>query len=286
MKPEQTYADRFQKVFEYIDQHLDEPISVGQLSEIAHFSVFHFHRQFTQYTGVPVYRYIQLMRLRRASYLLAFNRKEKVVDVALGVGFEAPESFARAFKNTFGQSPTEFREQPDWQEWHSKFTFQATEPAQAMEIEIVQSDAIRVAVLEHHGHPDLVSNTVARFIEWRKASGLSPIASSKTFGIVYNDPETVAPEEFRYDICGSVAAEITDNPQGVRNGWIPAGRCARVHHHGSHAKLGPVVQHIYREWLPQSGEELRDFPVYFHFLNLLSSTPEHELETDVYLPLR
>ena len=286
MKPEQTYAERFQRVFEYIDRHLDEPISVSQLSEVAHFSAFHFHRQFTLYTGVPVYRYVQLMRLRRASYLLAFNRKEKVVDVALGVGFETPESFARAFKNTFGQSPTAFREQPDWQEWHSKFTFQTTEPVQAMEIEIVQGDAIRVAVLEHHGHPDLVSNTVARFIEWRKASGLSPIKSSKTFGIVYNDPETVPPEEFRYDVCGSIMAEIPENPQGVRNGWIPAGRCARVRHHGSHVKLGPVVQHLYREWLPQSGEELRDFPVYFHFLNLLSSTPEHELETDVYLPLK
>lgn len=285
MKPEQTYAERFQKVFEYIDRHLDEPISVSQLSDVAHFSTFHFHRQFTQYTGVPVYRYVQLMRLRRASYLLAFDRKEKVVDVALGVGFEAPESFARAFKNTFGQSPTEFREQPDWQEWHTRFTFQPTEPIQAMEIEIVQNDAIRVAVLEHHGHPDLVSNTVARFIEWRKASGRSPIVSSKTFGIAYSDPEAVSPEEFRYDICGSVAEAFPDNTQGVRNGWIPAGRCARVHHHGSHAKLGPVVQYLYREWLPQSGEELRDFPVYFHFLKLLSSTPEHELETDVYLPL-
>ena len=285
MKPAQTYAERFQKVFEYIDQHLDEPISVSQLSEVAHFSAFHFHRQFTQYTGVPVFRHVQLMRLRRASYLLAFNRKERVIDVALGVGFEAPESFSRAFKNAFGQSPTEFREQPDWREWHTKFTFQPTDPVQAMDIEIVHTDAIRVAVLEHHGHPDLVSNTVARFIEWRKASGLSSITSSKTFGIVHNDPETVSPDEFRYDVCGSVDAEIPNNPQHVRNGWIPAGRCARVRHHGSHVKLGPVVGYLYRNWLPESGEELRDFPVYFHFLNLLSSTPEHALETDIYLPL-
>ena len=128
MKPTETYAERFQKVFKYIDQHLDEPISVSQLSEVAHFSAFHFHRQFTPYTGVPVFRYVQLMRLRRASYRPAFNRKERVIDVVLGVGFEAPESFARAFKNTFGQSPSEFREQPDWQAWHAKFTFQPTEP--------------------------------------------------------------------------------------------------------------------------------------------------------------
>lgn len=289
LKANETYAERFHKVFEYIDRHLDEPISVSQLSAVAHFSPFHFHRQFTEYTGVPVFRYVQLMRLRRASYLLAFNRNERVVDVALGVGFEAPESFARAFRNTFGQSPSEFREHPDWPEWHAKFTFQPKEPIPPMNIEIVHTDAVAVAVLEHHGHPDRVSTTVARFIDWRKTSGLSPIDSSKTFGIVHNDPESVTPDEFRYDVCGSLAddtPEIPDNPQGVRKGLIPAGRCARVHHHGSHTKLGAVVQYLYREWLPPSGEELRDFPVYFHFLSLLSSTPEHALDTDIYLPLK
>lgn len=286
MKLVETYAERFQHVFIYIDQHLDEPLTVAQLSEIAGFSPFHFHRQFTQYTGVPVYRYVQLMRLRRASYLLAFNRQEKVIDVALGVGFQTPEAFARAFRSAFGQSPSEFREQPDWLEWRTRFTFQPAEPVAPMKIDIVDTDAIRVAVLTHRGHPDRVSDTVTRFIDWRKTSGFSPVAGNRTFGIAYADPDSVAPEDFRYDICGSVNAEIPDNPQGVDNGWIPAGRCACVRHIGSHERLGPMVQHLYREWLPQSGEELRDFPVYFHFLNLLSSTPEHALETDIYLPLK
>jgi len=38
--------------------------------------------------------------------------------------------------------------------------------------------------------------------------------------------------------------------------------------------------------LPSSGEELRDFPLYFHYLNLLPDTPENELMTDIYLPLK
>lgn len=286
MKPAESYAERFQRVFTYIDQHLDEPLTVTQLSEIARFSPFHFHRQFTQYTGVPVYRYVQLMRLRRASYLLAFNRQEKVVDVALGVGFETPEAFSRAFKNTFGQSPSAFRAQPDWPEWHSRFSFKPTEQVTPVRIDLVSTETVRVAVLTHCGTPERVSDAVACFIDWRKTTGLSPVATSKTFGIAYADPDSVAPEDFRYDICGSVSAEIPDNPHGVHNDWIPGGRCARVRHVGSHEKLGPLVQHLYRTWLPESGEELRDFPVYFHFLPLLSSTPEHALETDVYLPLK
>ena len=44
--------------------------------------------------------------------------------------------------------------------------------------------------------------------------------------------------------------------------------------------------YLYREWLPTSGEDLRDFPLFFHYLNLIPETPEHELLTDVYLPLK
>ncbi len=40
-----------------------------------------------------------------------------------------------------------------------------------------------------------------------------------------------------------------------------------------------------RKWLPQSGEELRDYPLFFHYLNLFPDVTEHELEPDIYLPL-
>jgi hypothetical protein len=42
---------------------------------------------------------------------------------------------------------------------------------------------------------------------------------------------------------------------------------------------------LYRDWLPASGEELRDFPLYFHYLNLVHEVAVHELLTDIYLPL-
>jgi AraC family transcriptional regulator len=42
---------------------------------------------------------------------------------------------------------------------------------------------------------------------------------------------------------------------------------------------------LYRDWLPASGEELRDFPMYFHYLNFVHQVAVHELLTDIYLPL-
>jgi AraC family transcriptional regulator len=80
---ENNYAERFNRVFDYIDKHLEEDLSVDLLSQVANFSKFHFHRQFSEYCGISVIRYIQLMRLKRASYRLAFNPLERIIDIAL-----------------------------------------------------------------------------------------------------------------------------------------------------------------------------------------------------------
>jgi AraC family transcriptional regulator len=112
------------------------------------------------------------------------------------------------------------------------------------------------------------------------------VKTSKTMGLVYDNPDTVEPAAFRFDICGSVATEVPPNRQGVVNKVIPAGRCAVLRHLGAHERLGESIYYLYREWLPGSGEELRDFPLFFHYLNLKPETPDHELITDVHLPLK
>lgn len=281
-----AYAARFNRVFEYIDRHLGEVLTVELLSQVANFSKYHFHRQFSEYAGISVFRYLQLMRLKRASYRLAFSKREKIADIALDAGFENPESFSRAFKNTFGQTPSEFRRSPKWEPWNERYQFPIRERRQSMEINIVEFERTRVAALEHRGALGLVNDSVGIFIEWRKASGLSPVQSSKSFGIVYDNPDTTEPEQFRFDICGSVSEEVPDNAQGVINKVIPRGRCAVIRHQGSHDRIGDSVYYLYRDWLPGSGEELRDFPLYFHYLNLPPETPEHDLITDIYLPLK
>jgi hypothetical protein len=79
-----------------------------------------------------------------------------------------------------------------------------------------------------------------------------------------------------------VAPIQEDNPFGVTNGTIPGGRCAVVRHHGSHDSLSESARYLYRDWLPASGEELRDFPMYFHYLKFVHQVAVHELLTDIY----
>lgn len=283
-----TYAARMHRVCDYISQHLDENLSLDQLSLLASFSKFHFHRQFADYTGMTVARYIQLLRLKRASYRLAFDKNDRIIDIALEAQFENPESFTRAFRNLFGQTPSQFRAEPDWPSWYSKVQIElpTTKDLTHMQVTITEFKPTPVAVLEHRAPADRVLESVSKFIDWRKQSKISPIATSNTYGIIYDDPDNTPPEKFRYDICGATTEVIPPNPQGVKAGVIPGGRCAVVRHQGSYQYIGNTVRQLYREWLPNSGEELRDFPCFFHYINLISQVDEHELKTDIYLPLK
>ena len=113
-----TYRSRFRKVLEYIDRHLEDELTIEHLSKVAAFSKYHFHRQFSELFGMSVYKYIQLTRLKRASYQLAFCDRIPIVEISLASGYENHESFSRAFKKTIGQTPSEFRDDPQWNPWH------------------------------------------------------------------------------------------------------------------------------------------------------------------------
>ena len=286
MSSSSQYGKRFAKVRDYIDKHLSEDLSIERLSQVANFSKFHFHRQFSHYAGISVSRYIQMMRLKRASGRLVFEPHVQIIEIALEAGFENPELFSRAFKRAFDQTPSQFRIYPAWKPWGERYRFPIKEGTSNMDVKIVSFEETKVAVLEHRGPPEQVDDSAKTFIAWRKESKLSPVKTSKTYGIAYDDPDTAESGAFRFDICGSVTTEVPANPQGVVNKIIPGGRCAVVRHLGAHDRIGESAYYLYREWLPGSGEELRDFPLFFHYLNLKPETPEPDLITDIYLPLK
>ena len=278
---------RIVRVCQYVEQNLDKTLTLAQLSQVAAFSRYHFHRLFSAYTGVSLGRFVTLLKLRRASFRLAFESDKRVIDIALEAGFDSPEAFSRAFKRHFGQTPRHFRDSPEWPQWHSKYQFaRPTSERQPMHISIVDFTETPVALIEHHGSPEIVLKTAGKFIAWRQETGLSPINSSRTFGVAHHDPSTVRPEEFRFDICGSIEGKVPENRFGVRAGVIPGGRCAVVRHRGSHDDMDGSIYYLYRDWLPESGEKLRDFPCFFQYLNFVHEVDECDLLTDIFLPIQ
>jgi AraC family transcriptional regulator len=73
----------------------------------------------------------------------------------------------------------------------------------------------------------------------------------------------------------------------VAAGQIPGGRCAVLRYPGNTNNLEPAALYLYRDWLPASGEEPRDFPTYSR--RRLSFNPDvsaHEVVVEVLLPLK
>ncbi|HEU4781495.1 MAG TPA: AraC family transcriptional regulator [Steroidobacteraceae bacterium] len=287
----ERYQERFGRVLAHIEMYSEIALSIDDLSSIASFSRHHFHRQFSGFLGLSAYRYVQFIRMRRASWRLAFRFEQSVNDIALATGYEGPEAFSRAFRQYSGQSPSEFRTAPNWAEWHSRFrpfmqlrqtnmsTITTPDP-----VRVTTFSATRVALLEHRGSVVRLGDSIRKFIEWRRTNKLPPQISA-TFNIVHNDPDEVPPEDFRFDLCAATDREIAANESGVREFVIPSGRCALLRHRGSDDQLGRSIMHLYASWLPGSGEELRDFPLFMQRVKFFPDVPDAEAETDIYLPL-
>jgi AraC-like DNA-binding protein len=85
-----------QKMQDYIDQHLYEPITLSDLSRNTGYSPFHCAKLFKEHTGKPPFEYIRTLRLSRAALKLR-DEKVKVLDVAMDFVFDSHEGFTRAF---------------------------------------------------------------------------------------------------------------------------------------------------------------------------------------------
>ncbi|TCP66571.1 AraC family transcriptional regulator [Sphingomonas sp. PP-CE-1G-424] len=97
-----NYHARMQRVLDHIDQHLDDDLDLDAMSGVAAFSKFHFHRQFTATFGLSVHRYVQFARMKRASYRLVYRDAQSITEIAMDAGYDAPDAFARAFRNGSG----------------------------------------------------------------------------------------------------------------------------------------------------------------------------------------
>jgi AraC-like DNA-binding protein len=96
------------KLAEFIEEHLDEEISVHHLAEIAQLSRYHFGRAFKRSFGLPPHRYHMNRRIERAKSLLR-ERARSVTEVGLMLGFCDTSAFTTSFRRAIGMTPSDYR---------------------------------------------------------------------------------------------------------------------------------------------------------------------------------
>jgi AraC family transcriptional regulator len=106
-RPKGTVSkDVFLRIRDYIEAHLDEPIEVGALADIAGRSPFHFTRLFAQSVGVSPHRYVVRLRLERAVKLMR-DGQSGLAEIAACTGFADQSHLSRWVRRVYGVSPTE-----------------------------------------------------------------------------------------------------------------------------------------------------------------------------------
>ncbi len=83
-------------------------IREADMAELCGLSAYRFSRVFREETGTTFQAHLVSLRLERAKALLD-NPSASITDIGYTVGFNSPSYFARAFRRTFGISPSEFR---------------------------------------------------------------------------------------------------------------------------------------------------------------------------------
>lgn len=105
MKKDNSIAVR--KMQDYIEEHINDKISLSQLAKVAGYSPFHASRIFKELTGYSPFYYIKAYRLSQAALRLR-DSDTKVIDVALDFVFDSHEGFTRAFTKYFGLAPSRY----------------------------------------------------------------------------------------------------------------------------------------------------------------------------------
>jgi AraC family transcriptional regulator len=95
-------------VLEHIDAHFSEPLTLGALADVAHFSASHLCTAFRRELGLPPLEYVRRIRLARAKDLLTEGRLG-VAEVAGAVGFPDASHFSRVFRRCEGVTPAAYR---------------------------------------------------------------------------------------------------------------------------------------------------------------------------------
>lgn len=105
---QKEYIEKFNMIFDYIDQNYTEDLTLDAVSGVAGFSKFHFSRLFKQFTDMSFYDYLNQRRVRAAEFLL-LDPDTPITEIAMQSGFSSISTFNRVFKSFKKCTPTEFK---------------------------------------------------------------------------------------------------------------------------------------------------------------------------------
>ena len=219
-----------------VEERLGDPIGVEDLARAACYSPFYFSRLFVQATGHSPYDYLMRRRVAAAAEEVVGGDRS-LTEIALDYGFEAPDSFSRAFRRCFGLLPSEARKAGAY-------------PRRIARTRITREYA--AALLEF---PPPAPERVEAGPLFLAGGTADCSAGPGTYEIVTRGDGLEAERVFRgvrIAAADGAAPEIPAYPGSATR--VPAGVFARFRLARGAAGLLPAAEYAYRVWLPGAGE--------------------------------
>ncbi len=107
----QQRIDAVQRMQDYIESHLNEPVTLADLAKVSLFSPWYAARLFKEWTGLSPADYIRRLKLSKSALRLR-DGKRRIIDVAFELGFGSVDGYQRAFFREFGCNPHEYAGRP------------------------------------------------------------------------------------------------------------------------------------------------------------------------------
>lgn len=273
------HAARIERAIAYIDAHLDRDPRLEDLAAASCLSPCHFHRIYRAATGETPNDTLRRRRLHRAAHELVTGR-DPVARIAKRAGYGGLAAFGRAFAAAFGISPAAYRKRG-----HLVDPAPATKEEPVMyQVEIRDLAPVRLAGLRHTGPYMEIGGTFERLAVRAAALGLMAQPVVHSFGVYYDDPGSVAPQDLRADACISVGPDFAGEGD-LRVLDLAGGRHAVLRFQGPYAELEKPYNWLFGEWLPASGETAADRPCFEWYVNDCRTLPPSEWLTEICLPL-
>ena len=284
MGQKKTTQEEYQKcvnrVVDYINLHLNEEIDLKSLAKISNFSTFYFHRIMKAFLGEPIGAYIVRTRTEAAARLLRYSDMS-ITDIAYQIGYSSPSSLSKVFKQLYGISPLEYRNNKNFVIMKPAII----RPDLNLKSEIKDIPTRNVIYIRLLGDYKLndYGGTWGRLFQFIQEEKL-PMGEVMPLCIYHDDPKVTPADKLRTDVCMVVPGNvIAKGNVGFKQ--IPAGRYAIFLYKGSYENLQAVYDTIYGKYLPELECTLRDEPSAERYVNDPCKTKPEDLLTEIYIPV-
>ncbi len=317
LQARKEYERRINKAMDFIAANLFRNPSLDEIAAAAAFSKFHFHRLFQTHVGETVLEFTRRLKLEKAAAQLHFDQAKDITSIALDCGFSSSQNFAKAFKKHFAISPTVYRATDVYSNNDanrkngnalskggnidgkggnahaggndlnhndlSNRRYEKEEKIVTIEVkEIPERNVAYVRTIGEYGF-EPAKMAFKALTQWADPRG--HLENGLCLGLAWDNPCVTPSENCRYDACITIP-EGTEVKGEADHQIVPAGKYAinRTHVYNNNFQQG--WDDLIGEWLPSSGYQPADGPVYEVYVDMGKNHPDGRWIVDIHLPVK